>query len=147
MSTPATNVSAQEWSEFMSTLVTAILNQNQATLNPLLKQVIDVIPAQQPESLRGKIASDLLIQIAQELEQSLGCSTHPTIAWFMVYVGLGSSPPEALQAVQMILDQGFKPFEDFFVDTQGIHFYDNGATPEKIERIPARLSDYLSLLK
>jgi hypothetical protein len=145
MSTPATNVSAQEWSEFMSTLVTAILNQNQATLNPLLKQVIDVIPAQQPESLRGKIASDLLIQIAQELEQSLGCSTHPTIAWFMVYVGLGSSPPEALQAVQMILDQGFKPFEDFFVDTQGIHFYDNGATPEKIERIPARLSEFTQM--
>ena len=145
MSTPATNVSPQEWSEFMSTVVRAIINQNQATLHPLLKQVIYVIPAQQPESLRGKIASDLLIQIAQELEQSLGCSTHPTIAWFLVYVGLGSSPPEAIQAVQMILDQGFKPFEDFFVDTQGIHFYDNGATPEKIDRIPERLSEFTQM--
>jgi hypothetical protein len=145
MNTPATNISPQEWSEFMSTVVTAILNQNQATLNPLLKQVIYIIPAQQPESLRGKIASDLLIQIAQELEKSLGCSTHPTIAWFLVYVGLGSSPPEAIQAVQMILDQGFKPFEDFFVDTQGIHFYDNGATPEKIDRIPARLSEFTQM--
>ena len=145
MSTQATNVSPQEWSEFISTVVTAIVNRNQATLNPLLKQVIYVIPAQQPESLRGKIASDLLLQIAQELEQCLGCSTHPTIAWFLVYVGLGSSPPEAIQAVQMILDQGFKPFEDFFVDTQGIHFYDNGATPEKIDRIPERLSEFTQM--
>jgi hypothetical protein len=60
-------------------------------------------------------------------------------------VGLGSSPPEAIQAVQMILDQGFKPFEDFFVDTQGIHFYDNGATPEKIDRIPERLSEFTQM--
>jgi hypothetical protein len=60
-------------------------------------------------------------------------------------VGLGSSPPEALQAVQMILDQGFKPFEDFFVDIQGIHFYDNGATPEKIDRIPERLSEFTQM--
>jgi hypothetical protein len=145
MSTQATNVSPQEWSEFISSVVTAILNRNPATLNPLLKQAIYVIPAKQPESLRGEMASQLLIQIAQKLEQSLGCSTHPTIAWFMVYVGLGSSPPEAIQAVQMILDQGFKPFEDFFVDTQGIHFYDNGATPEKIERIPERLSEFTQM--
>ena len=145
MSTQATNVSAQEWSEFISSVVKAILNRNQSTLNPLLKQAIDVIPAKQPESLRGEMASQLLIHIAQELERSLGCSTHPTIAWFMVYVGLGSSPPEAIQAVQMILDQGFKPFEDFFVDTQGIHFYDNGATPEKIDRIPERLSEFTQM--
>ncbi|MBD2125640.1 hypothetical protein NDI39_12340 [Microcoleus sp. ZQ-A2] len=145
MSTQATNVSPQEWSEFISSVVTAILNRNQSTLNPLLKQAIYVIPAKQPESLRGEMASQLLIHIAQELERSLGCSTHPTIAWFMVYVGLGSSPPEAIQAVQMILDQGFKPFEDFFVDPQGIHFYDNGATPEKIDRIPERLSEFTQM--
>ncbi|AFZ16822.1 hypothetical protein [Allocoleopsis franciscana] len=145
MSTQATNISPQEGSEFISTVVTAIINRNQSALNPLLKQVIYLIPAQQPESLRGKIASDLLLQITQELEKSLGCSNHPTIAWFLVYVGLGSSPPEAIQAVQMILDQGFKPFEDFFVDTQGIHFYDNGATPEKFERIPERLSEFTQM--
>lgn len=145
MSTQSTNISSQEGSGLISKLVTAILTRNQTTLNPLLKQVIYVIPAQQPESLRGEIVRQLLVQIAQELEKSLGYSNHPTIAWFLVYVGLGSSPPEAIQAVQMILDQGFKPFEDFFVDTQGIHFYDNGATPENIERIPERLSEFTQM--
>jgi|SRR5919199_1126013 hypothetical protein len=145
MSSQPANANSQEGSELISAVVTAILRRNQSSLNQLLKQVMYDIPAKQPESLRAQTVSNLLMQIARELEQSLQSPTHPTIAWFVVYVGLGSSPPEAIQAVQMVLDKGFKPFEDFFVDPQGIHFYDHGATPEKIEQIPQRLSEFTQM--
>ncbi len=145
MSFQPSNVNSQECSELISAVVAATINRNQPALNQLLKQVIYVIPARQPESLRAQTASNLLIQIARELEKSLESPTHPTIAWFVVYVGLGSSPPEAIQAVQMVLEQGFKPFEDFFVDHQGIHFYDRGATPQKIDQLPERLSEFTQM--
>ena len=145
MSSQSANANSQEGSELISAVVTAILSRNQSTLNQLLKQVMYDIPAKQPESLRAQTVSNLLMQIARELEKSLESPTHPTIAWFVVYVGLGSSPPEAIQAVQLVLDQGFKPFEDFFVDHQGIHFYDRGATPGKIEQIPQRLSEFTQM--
>lgn len=140
-----TNLNTKEWSDLVSAVVEATLNQNPSLLNQLLQQVIDVIPANQPEPLRGQTASNLLIQIAQELEKSLESPNHPILAWFVVYVGLGSSSPEAVQAVQMLLDQGFKPFDDFFVDSQGIHFYDQGATPEKLQQIPQRLSEFTQM--
>lgn len=145
MSFQESNVNTREWSDLVSAVVEATLSQNQSTLNQLLKQVIAVIPANQPEPLRGQTASNLLIQIAQELEKSLDRPNHPTIAWFVVYVGLGSSSPEAIQAVQMLLDQDFKPFDDFFVDPQGIHFYDQGATPEKLQQLPQRLSEFTQM--
>jgi hypothetical protein len=145
MSFQPSNVNSQECSELISAVVTATISRNQPALNQLLKQVIYVIPARQPESLRAQTASNLLIQIARELENSLDSPTHPTVAWFVVYVGLGSCPPEAVQAVQMVIDQGFKPFEDFFVDRQGIHFYDHGVTPEKIAQIPQRLSEFTQM--
>jgi hypothetical protein len=145
MSFQPSNVNSQECSELISAVVTATISRNQPALNQLLKQVIYVIPARQPESLRAQTASNLLIQIARELENSLDSPTHPTVAWFVVYVGLGSCPAEAVQAVQMVIDQGFKPFEDFFVDRQGIHFYDHGVTPEKIAQIPQRLSEFTQM--
>ncbi|MEW6491069.1 MAG: hypothetical protein AB1589_00760 [Cyanobacteriota bacterium] len=145
MSFQESNFNTQEWSDLVSAVVEATLTQNQSTLNQLLKQVIDVIPAHQPEPLRGQTASNLLIQIAQELEKSLDRPNHPILAWFVVYVGLGSSSPEAIQAVQMLLDQEFKPFDDFFVDSQGIHFYDQGATPEKLQQLPQRLSEFTQM--
>jgi hypothetical protein len=145
MSSHPSNINSQEWSELISAVVAATISRTQPTLNQLIQQVIYVIPAKQPEPLRAQTASNLLIQIARELEKSLPSPNHPTIAWFVVYVGLGSSPPEALQSVQMVLDQGFKPFEDFFVDHQGIHFYDHGATPEKIAQIPQRLSEFTQM--
>lgn len=139
------NVNLPEQSELISAIVSAALNRSQATLTQLLKQVVYILPFQYPECLRGEIASNLLIQITRELGKSLGSPTHPTIAWFVVYVGLGSSPPEAIEAVQMILGKEFKPFEDFFVDRQGIHFYDRGVTPEKIQQIPERLSEFTQM--
>ena len=139
------NVNLPEQSELIFAVVSAALNRSQATLTQLLKQVIYILPFQYPECLRGEIATNLLIQITRELEQSLGSPSHPTIAWFVVYVGLGSSPPEAVQAVQMILEKEFKPFEDFFVDRQGIHFYDRGATSDKIQQIPERLSEFTQM--
>src|SRR5919202_1642887 len=145
MSSQPANANSQEGSELISAVVTAILRRNQSSLNQLLKQVMYDIPAKQPESLRAQTVSNLLMQIARELEQSLQSPTHPTIAWFVVYVGLGSSPPEAVQAVQMVIEKGFKPFEDFFVDRQGIHFYDHGATPEKLAQIPERLSEFTQM--
>src|SRR5919202_4036694 len=145
MSSQPSDVNLQECSQLICAVVAATISRTQPTLNQLLEQVIYVIPSEQPESLRRQTASNLLIQIARELEKSLESPTHPTIAWFVVYVGLGSSPPEAIQAVQMVLDKGFKPFEDFFVDPQGIHFYDHGATPEKIEQIPQRLSEFTQM--
>lgn len=145
MSSQPSDVNLQEWSELICEVVAATISRTQPTLNQLLKQVIDVIPSEQPESLRRQTASNLLIQIARELEKSLESPTHPTIAWFVVYVGLGSSPPEAVQAVQMVIEKGFKPFEDFFVDRQGIHFYDHGATPEKLAQIPERLSEFTQM--
>lgn len=139
------DVNLQQWSKLISSVVEATLNQNQSTLNQLLNQVTHEIPSQQEESLRGQIARNLLIQIARELEKSLQSPTHPTLAWFATYVGLGSSPPTAIQAVQMLLDQGFKPFEDFFVDRQGIHIYDFGTTEEKLNQMPARLSEFTQM--
>ncbi|MCA1994015.1 MAG: hypothetical protein LDL41_18510, partial [Coleofasciculus sp. S288] len=145
MSSQESNVNSQEWSELISAVVAATISRTHSTLNQLLKQVIYVIPSEQPESLRGQTARNLLIQIVRELEKSLGSSTHPTIAWFMVRLGLGSTPPQAIQAVQMVLDQGFKPFEDFFVDHQGIHFYNYEATQDKINKIPQRLSEFTQM--
>lgn len=145
MNFQASNRDLQEWSELISAVVEATISQTQPTLNQLLKQVLYVIPSGQPDSLRAQIASHLLIQIARGLEQSLESPTHPTIAWFVAYVGFGSAPPEAVQAVQMVLEKGFKPFEDFFVDRQGIHFYDHGATPEKLDKIPERLSEFTQM--
>ena len=139
------NVNLPEQSELIFTVVSAALRRDQTTLTRLLKQIVYSLPFQYPECLRGEIASHLLIQITREIEKSLGSPAHPTIAWFVVYVGLGSSPPEAVQAVQLILEKEFKPFEDFFVDRQGIHFYDRGATPEKIQRIPERLSEFTQM--
>jgi len=139
------NVNLPEQSELIFAIVSAALNRSQATLTQLLKQVVYILPFQYPECLRGEIASNLLVQITRELRESLGSPTHPTIAWFVVYVGLGSSPPEAVEAVQMIIEKEFKPFEDFFVDRQGIHFYDRGATPEKIQQIPERLSEFTQM--
>jgi len=139
------NVNLPEQTELIFAVVSAALSRDQATLTRLLKQVVYSLPFQYPECLRGEIASNLLIQITRELENSLGSPTHPTMAWFVVYVGLGSSPPEAVQAVQMILEKEFKPFEDFFVDRQGIHFYDRGATSEKIKQIPERLSEFTQM--
>lgn len=139
------NVNLPEQPELIFPVVSAVLSRDQTTLTRLLKQVVYILPFQYPESLRGEIATNLLIQIRRELEKSLGSPTHSTIAWFVVYVGLGSSPPEAVQAVQMILEKEFKPFEDFFVDRQGIHFYDRGATPEKIQQIPERLSEFTQM--
>jgi hypothetical protein len=145
MISQSANVNLQEQSELISALVSAALSRSQTTLTQLLKQVVYIIPCQYPERLRGQITTNLLIQITRELEKSLGSSSHPTIAWFVVYVGLGSSPPEALQAVQMILEKDFKPFEDFFVDHQGIHFYNHGTTPERIQQIPERLSEFTQM--
>jgi hypothetical protein len=140
-----TNINLPEPSELIPAVVTAAINRNQSVLDRLLQQIIYVIPSKQPESLRAQTASNLLIEIARELEKSLESPTHPTIAWFVVYVGLGSSLPEAVQAVQIILEKGFKPFEDFFVDHQGIHFYDRGATPQKIDQLPERLSEFTQM--
>jgi hypothetical protein len=139
------NVNLPEQSELISAIVSAALNRSQATLTQLLKRVVYILPFQYSECLRGEIASNLIVQITRELGKSLGSPTHPTIAWFVVYVGLGSSPPEAVEAVQMIIEKEFKPFEDFFVDRQGIHFYDRGATPEKIQQIPERLSEFTQM--
>lgn len=139
------DINSPDESELISAVVTATISQTQPTLNQLLKEVIYVIPSKQPESLRGKTASSLLIQIARELEKSLESPSHPTIAWFVVHVGLGSSPKEAIQAVQLVLERGLKPFEDFFVDRQGIHFYDYGVTPEKLNKIPERLSEFTQM--
>ena len=145
MSSQPSDVNLQGCSELIRAVVAVTISRTQPTLNQLLEQVIYVIPSEQPESLRRQTASNLLIQIARELEKSLESPTHPTIAWFVVYVGLGSSPPEAVQAVQMVIEKGFKPFEDFFVDRQGIHFYDHGATPEKLAQIPERLSEFTQM--
>lgn len=145
MNSRLSDINPHEESELISAVVAATISQTQPTLNQLLQEVIYGIPAKQPESLRGQTASKLLIQIARELEKSLGNSTHPTMAWFLVHIGLGSSPMEAVQAVQLVLENGFKPFEDFFVDCQGIHFYDHGATPEKLNKIPERLSEFTQM--
>jgi len=145
MISQSANINLQEQSELISALVSAALSRTQTTLTQLLKQVISIIPCQYPECLRGQITTNLLIHITRELEKSLGSPSHPTIAWFVGYVGLGSSPPEALQAVQMIHEKEFKPFEDFFVDHQGIHFYNHGTTPERIQQIPERLSEFTQM--
>lgn len=139
------NVNLPEQTELIFAVVSAALSRDQTTLTRLLKQVVYILPFQYPECLRGEVASRLLIQITREIEKSLESPTHPTIAWFVVYVGLGSSPPEAVEAVQMLLEKGFQPFEDFFVDRQGIHFYDCGATPEKIQQLPERLSEFTQM--
>lgn len=146
MSFQLPSTSPKDLDELVSAVVAATINSKQPTLNQLLQQVIYVIPSQEQEaSLKAKVAKDLLIQIVRKLEESLGSPTAPTIAWFVVYVGLGSSPPEALQSVQMLLDKDFKPFEDFFVDRQGIHFYNQGATQEKINQLPERLSEFTQM--
>ena len=145
MSFQESNINTQDWSDLVSAVVEAALTQNQIALNQLLKQVIDVFSANPPKLSSGQTASNLLIQISQELENSLGSPNHPLMAWFVVYVGLGSTSPEAIQAVQMLLDQDFKPFDDFFVDPQGIHFYDQGATSEKLQQLPQRLSEFTQM--
>ncbi|HEY9635134.1 MAG TPA: hypothetical protein V6D14_17155 [Coleofasciculaceae cyanobacterium] len=145
MSSQPSNVNLPEWSDLISAVVVATISRSQSTLDQLLNQVIHVIPSKQPEYLRAQTANNLLIQITKELEKSLESATHSTLAWFVVYVGLSSAPPEAMQAVQMILEKGFKPFEDFFVDRQGIHFYNHGATAQKLEQIPERLSEFTQM--
>lgn len=146
MNSQSSNANPQELSKLIAGVVDATLCQNHQTLNQLLKQLVYDIPAQQPnESLKAQTTKTILIQIASQLENILGSTTHPIMAWFVVYVGLVSSPPEAIQSVQMVLDRGFKPFEDFFVDRQGIHFYDLGTSPEKLARMPERLSEFTQM--
>ena len=145
MNSWSTDANSQQCSELISAVVEATINQTQPTLNQLLNQIIHVIPAQEDESLRGQTARNLLIQVARDLEKSLQNPTHPTLAWFVTYVGLGSTPQEAIESVQMLLEEGFKPFEDFFVDRQGIHIYDFGEKPEKPRQMPARLSEFTQM--
>ncbi|MFP5273820.1 hypothetical protein [Coleofasciculus sp.] len=128
----------------VSAVVEATLNQNYPRLNKLLKTALYDTPIQEPESLRAQIARTFLIQVAQGLEESVGAKHH-ILAWFMVYVGLGSAPPEAIQAAQMVLDEGLKPFADFFVDRQGIHFYNHGDNADNINKIPPRLSEFTQM--
>ncbi|MEQ9552234.1 MAG: hypothetical protein RIM23_21810 [Coleofasciculus sp. G3-WIS-01] len=128
----------------VSAVVEATLNQNYPRLNKLLKTALYDTPIQEPESLRAQIARNFLIQVAQGLEESVGAKHH-ILAWFMVYVGLGSAPPEAIQAAQMVLDEGLKPFADFFVDRQGIHFYNHGDKADNINKIPPRLSEFTQM--
>lgn len=128
----------------VSAVVEATLNQNYPRLNKLLKTALYDTPIQEPESLRAQIARNFLIQVAQGLEESVGAKHH-ILAWFMVYVGLGSAPPEAIQAAQMVLDEGLKPFADFFVDRQGIHFYNHGDNADNINKIPPRLSEFTQM--
>ena len=128
----------------VSAVVDATLNQNYPRLNQLLKTALYDIPLQQPESLRAQIARNFLIQVAQGLEKSLGAKHH-ILTWFIVYVGLGSAPPQAIQAAQMVLDEGLKPFADFFVDHQGIHFYNHGDNADNINKIPPRLSEFTQM--
>jgi hypothetical protein len=146
MNSKSSNANPQELSKLIAGVVDAVIGQNHQTLNQLLKQLVYDIPAQQPnESLKAQTTKTILIEIASKLENILGSITHPIMAWFVVYVGLVSSPPEAIQSVQMVLDRGFKPFEDFFVDRQGIHFYDLGTSPEKLSRMPERLSEFTQM--
>lgn len=128
----------------VSAVVDATLNQNQPRLNQLLKTALYDIPTEQPESLRAQVARTFLIQVAHHLEESLGAKHH-ILAWFMVYVGLGSTSPEAIQATQMVLNEGLKPFTDFFVDRQGIHFYNHGNQVDNISKIPPRLSEFTQM--
>ncbi|MEQ9623282.1 hypothetical protein [Coleofasciculus chthonoplastes] len=128
----------------VSAVVEATLNQNQPRLNKLLKTALYDIPSEQPESLRAEVARKFLIQVAQRLEESLGAKHH-ILAWFMVYVGLGNILPEAIQATQMVLNEGLKPFADFFVDRQGIHFYNHGDKADNINKIPPRLSEFTQM--
>lgn len=145
MSFQPSNVHSPEGSQLITAVVKATISQNLPTLDQLLKQVISIIPANQPESLRSQTVSSLLIEISRELETFLQRPNHPLMAWFIVYAGLGASPPEAIQAVQLVLDEGFKPFEDFFVDRQGIHFYTDGAASNKMTKIPHRLSEFTQM--
>ncbi|MBO1347210.1 MAG: hypothetical protein EBE86_007340 [Hormoscilla sp. GUM202] len=135
----------QQWSGLISAVVEAALNQTQPVLNQLLKIVMYDIPLQQPEELRAPTAKHILIEIGKGMTQALGSLTHPTLAWFVVHVGVGATPAEAVQSVQMLLEQGFVPFADFFTDRQGIHFYDDGATQEKLQKMPERLSEFTQM--
>lgn len=145
MSSQPSNVHSQERCQLIAAVVKATISQNLPTLDQLLKQVISIIPATLPDSVRSQTVSSLFIQISRELEKFLKRPNHPIMAWFIVYVGLGASPPEAIQAVQLVLDEGFKPFEDFFVDRQGIHFYADGAASDKMIKIPPRLSEFTQM--
>lgn len=136
----------QQLSQLIAELVAAVTSKNEQIINQLLKYLLYDIPSQQPNDLlKAQVTKRILIETAQKLENLLGSTTHPLMAWFIVYVGLASSPPEAIQSVQMVLDRGFKPFEDFFVDRQGIHFYDLANSPEKLAKMPERLSEFTQM--
>lgn len=68
MSSQPSNVHSQERCQLITAVVEATISQNLPTLDQLLKQVISIIPANQPESVRSQTVSSLLIEISRELE-------------------------------------------------------------------------------